>query len=161
MHFDQDIPDVVPKSQIINIAALIQIMACRRLGDKPLSEPMMVSLLTHIWVTPFRSQWVNTHPSCNICYTRCHTQISNIFTPNVSTSLRNCNHSFIFASIHQEILFKFLVWIAEQLLCMELCTESIPLTAIKLAPGIKGCRFEGLWKRISRYKWLYFDFEFT
>ena len=41
---------------INNIPALVQIMAWRRPGDKPLSEPMMVSLLTHIWVT--RPQWV-------------------------------------------------------------------------------------------------------
>ena len=34
-------------------------MAWRRSGDKPLSEPMMVSLLTHICVT--RPQWVNPH----------------------------------------------------------------------------------------------------
>ena len=32
-------------------------MAWRRPGDKPLSEPMLVSLLTHICVT--RPQWVN------------------------------------------------------------------------------------------------------
>ena len=38
----------VPKGPINNIPALIQIMAWRRPGDKPLSEPMMVSLLTHI-----------------------------------------------------------------------------------------------------------------
>ena len=47
----------VPKVQINNIPALVQIMAWRRAGDKPLSEPMMVSLLTHICVT--RPQWVN------------------------------------------------------------------------------------------------------
>ena len=41
---------------INNIPALVQIMAWRRPGDKPLSEPMMVSLLTHICVT--RPQWV-------------------------------------------------------------------------------------------------------
>ena len=46
----------VPKSQINNIPALVQIMAWRRPGDKPLSEPIMVSLLTHICVT--RPQWV-------------------------------------------------------------------------------------------------------
>ena len=46
----------VPKGPINNIPALVQIMAWRRLGDKPLSEPMMVSLLTHICVT--RPQWV-------------------------------------------------------------------------------------------------------
>ena len=47
----------VPKVQINNIPALVQIMAWRRPGDKPLSEPTMVSLLTHICVT--RPQWVN------------------------------------------------------------------------------------------------------
>ena len=46
----------VPKGPINNIQALVHIMAWRRSGDKPLSEPMMVSLLTHICVT--RPQWV-------------------------------------------------------------------------------------------------------
>ena len=48
----------VPKGPINNIPALVQIMAWRRPGDKPLSEPMMVSLPTHICVT--RPQWVNS-----------------------------------------------------------------------------------------------------
>ena len=48
----------VPKGSINNIPALVQIMAWRRLGDKPLSEPMMVSLPTHICVT--RPQWVKS-----------------------------------------------------------------------------------------------------
>ena len=47
----------VPKGPINNIPALVQIMAWRRPGDKPLSEPIMVSLPTHICVT--RHQWVN------------------------------------------------------------------------------------------------------
>ena len=46
----------VPKGLINNIPALVQIMACRRPGDKPLSEPMIVNLLTHKCVT--RLQWV-------------------------------------------------------------------------------------------------------
>ena len=41
----------VPKGPINNIPALVQIMAWRRSGDKPLSEPMMVWLLTHICIT--------------------------------------------------------------------------------------------------------------
>ena len=48
----------VPKVRLNNIPALVQIMAWRRPGDKPLSEPMMGSLLTHICVT--RPQWVKT-----------------------------------------------------------------------------------------------------
>ena len=46
----------VPKGPINNIPALVQIMAWRRPGDKPLSEAMMVNLPTHICVT--RPQWV-------------------------------------------------------------------------------------------------------
>ena len=38
----------VPKGPINNIPALVQIMAWRRLGNKPLSEPVMVSLQMHI-----------------------------------------------------------------------------------------------------------------
>ena len=45
----------VPKGPIHNIPALVQIMAWWRPGDKPLSEPMVVSSLTHICVT--RPQW--------------------------------------------------------------------------------------------------------
>ena len=49
---------LVPKVPINNIPTLVQIMAWCRPGDKPLSEPMMVVLPTHICVT--RPQWVNT-----------------------------------------------------------------------------------------------------
>ena len=47
----------VPKVRINNIPALVWIMAWRRTGDKPLSEPMMGNSVTHICVT--RPQWVN------------------------------------------------------------------------------------------------------
>ena len=50
----------IPKGSINNNPALFQIMAWRRPGDKPLSEPMMVSLPTHICVT--QPQWVKTLP---------------------------------------------------------------------------------------------------
>ena len=59
----------VPKGPIDNITALVEIMAWRRSGDKPLSQPMMISLPTHICVT--RPQWVNIyslfHRENNIC----------------------------------------------------------------------------------------------
>ena len=55
----------VPKVPINNIPALVQILAWRRSGDKPLSEPMMVSLLTHICVT--RPQSVNEAPDTYGC----------------------------------------------------------------------------------------------
>ena len=44
-------------SQINNIPALVQVMAWRRRGDKPLSEPIMINLLTYICFT--RPQWFN------------------------------------------------------------------------------------------------------
>ena len=49
----------VPKVRINNIPALVQ--AWRRPGDKPLSEPMLVRLPTHICVT--RPQWVKVDPT--------------------------------------------------------------------------------------------------
>ena len=48
----------VPKGPVNNIPALVQIMAGRRPGNKPLSEPMLVFVSTHICVT--RPQWVKT-----------------------------------------------------------------------------------------------------
>ena len=47
----------VPKGKIDKIQPLVQIMAWRRPGDKPLSQPMMVSLPTHI--CGIQPQWVN------------------------------------------------------------------------------------------------------
>ena len=46
----------VLKGQINNIPSLVQVMALPRPDNKPLSEPMMISLLTHIcFIQP---QWV-------------------------------------------------------------------------------------------------------
>ena len=50
-------PKFVPRGPINNIPTLVQIMAWHRPGDKPLSEPIMVRLPTHICVT--QPQWVN------------------------------------------------------------------------------------------------------
>ena len=94
----------VPKGPMNNIPALVQIMAWRRPGDKPLSEPMMVSLPTHICVT--RPQWVKDWPDfylyylcavCNIiscCQQHCVSQFY--------TSLKCYNLGFV-----KQILFNF------------------------------------------------------
>ena len=47
----------VPKVRISNFPVLVQIMARRRPGNKPLSESIMVSLLMHICV--IQPEWVN------------------------------------------------------------------------------------------------------
>ena len=57
MNFDWNFMAFVPCGPFNNIPALVQIMAWHRPGDKPLSKPMLVSLLTPICVT--RPQWVN------------------------------------------------------------------------------------------------------
>ena len=51
----------VPKGPVNNIPALVQIMAWRRPGHKPLSEQMMIRIPSHIRVT--RPQWVNNKPT--------------------------------------------------------------------------------------------------
>ena len=62
-HFADDIF----KCPINNIPTLVAIMVWRRPGAKPLSESMMVSLLTHICVT--RPQWdkLMSKSFCEIC----------------------------------------------------------------------------------------------
>ena len=52
-------PKFVPKGLIKNVPALVQIMAWCPPGAKPLCEPMMVNLPTHICIT--LPQWVNQH----------------------------------------------------------------------------------------------------
>ena len=74
----------VPKGPINNIPALVQIMAWRRPGDKPLSEPVMVGLLTHICVT--RPQWVKRADTYNV--TKTFERISKIFNA-ISTECIN------------------------------------------------------------------------
>ena len=84
----------VPKGPINNIPAMVQIMAWRRPGDKPLSEPMVVSLPTHICV--IRPQWVkycfksSTKPefiqSCSHCIPH-----YNVFLYRKWTNIYNIN----------------------------------------------------------------------
>ena len=54
----------IPKGPINNILALVQIMAWRRPGDKPLSEPMMIISLTHICITQPQSVNALTEYTC-------------------------------------------------------------------------------------------------
>ena len=78
----------VPKGSINNIPALIQIMAWRRPGDKPLSEPMMVSLPTHICV--IRPQWVKYNGYICPGNARIHNNYGygvDLFLPEISFAL--------------------------------------------------------------------------
>ena len=66
----------INKGSISNIPALVQIMAWRRPGDNPLSEPMVITLLTHICVT--RPQWVKYTHKCtlSVCHDATHLHVS-------------------------------------------------------------------------------------
>ena len=64
----------VPKEPVNNIPALVQIMAWRRPGDKPLSETMMIISLTHICVT--RPQWVKAWPWDTQIRPRAHNRVN-------------------------------------------------------------------------------------
>ena len=82
----------VVKGSINNIPASVQIMAWRRLGDKPLSEPMMVRLATFICVA--RPQWVNNLLACNN---------DNILTTDTCMLWRG---SFFVFSLHYGFVFQ-------------------------------------------------------
>ena len=51
---------IVKRAQINNIPALVQITAWHRPGDKPLSGPMMIILLTHIYASLGLNEFNNT-----------------------------------------------------------------------------------------------------
>ena len=70
-----------PNGPINNIPALVRIMAWRRPGDKPLSEPMVASLLTHIYVT--QPQWVKEY--INIYIPTFYEDVITYPCPNLNT----------------------------------------------------------------------------
>ena len=60
-------------NSINNIPALVQIMAWCRPSDKPLSEPMTVSSLTHIYITrPWLKLKLNWNRELSWCLLNCH-----------------------------------------------------------------------------------------
>ena len=90
----------VHKGPVNNIPALVQIMAWRRSGDKPLSEPMMAGLPTHICVS--RPQWVNNIPAL---LTRRKTSIWRLVA--LSTPSHYLNHK---ATSHYLNQWWFIYW---------------------------------------------------
>ena len=91
----------VPRVQINNIAALVQIIAWHRPDDKPLSEPMMFSSLMHIYI--IRPQWVKP--------------ILNLFTKNDTWISGHEDTCPGYQSIHFELIrcaFKFNIRLNKQ-----------------------------------------------
>ena len=76
-----------PESKCMNFPALVQIMAWHWQGNKPLFEPMMVRLLTHLCIT--WPQCVNTTPEV-LKYA--NTQITRGYETSTQASLKNFFH---------------------------------------------------------------------
>ena len=51
MHFDEDFIVICSERSNEQKPVLVQKMGCRRPGYEPLSEPVLVSLFTHICIT--------------------------------------------------------------------------------------------------------------
>ena len=109
----------VPKGSNNNNPALVQIMAWRRPGDKPLSEPMMIILLTHICVT--RPQWVKENALesvvCEMVAILSRRQCDNLITGYWITAKLSCHVQnlvvitlFEFGEEHNEFSFEFELW---------------------------------------------------
>ena len=79
----------VPKGPINNITALVQIMAWHRPGDKPISEPMMVRLPTHICVT--QPQWVKV---CFIHWVLNHITLSSWYPGNLYAKIIQISNTY-------------------------------------------------------------------
>ena len=56
--FDWNFINVCPKGPINNTPASLQMIPWRQLGNRPLTEPMVVRLPKHVWLT--RPQWIKT-----------------------------------------------------------------------------------------------------
>ena len=108
----------VPKGPINNIPALVQIMAWRRSGDKPLSEPMMVSLLTHICVT--RPQWVNMEISYYLYKeSNCGDKSVGRSGYNLGMNLAHTDTDMIIQSIHYTLVIPGLGYASYNLICIQ------------------------------------------
>ena len=114
----------VPKGQINNIPALVQIMAWYRPDNKPLSEPMLVSLLTQICVIP--PQWVKEATVTHLA------TVHVVFSNNLSTLvqviacyLQATNWIDVDSSLMRS--FGFHVWTVSpemhQILIIEMCLK--------------------------------------
>ena len=129
VNFAYKIPLIfVPKGQINNVPALVQIMAWRRPGDKPLSEPMMDKIPTHICVT--RPQWVNSlWPSGDKC--RSGSTLAQLMDCCLTAPSQYLNQCWL--------LISELLWHTYDIVPrLPFCIMSLKITPLKLLPHLPG-----------------------
>ena len=112
----------VPRVPINNIPALVLIMAWRRLDNKPLSEPMMVNLPTHICVT--RPQWVKCR------YSVTQKMLIRRYFLECSTHCYQCNHQILRSVFIQS----FTCYFEETQFCIHLNHSLSLLRNIRTSP---------------------------
>ena len=91
-----------------NILALAQIMARCWLGDKPLSEPMVVSLLTHICVT--RPHWINKtiiDTSQKQEYSHSINRVCSFSTTNSANIMHSKRYTYLISWLQKVLQFGF------------------------------------------------------
>ena len=105
----------VPKGPINHIQALVQIMASHRPGNKPLSEPMELSLLMHICrQVPTLPTWVSVtlvvwEPDCRLLPPRIHNRWEQIISV-VSYKIISMFKFKIIKILQKYIPFIILTW---------------------------------------------------
>ena len=102
------------KGPINNIPALVQIMAWCRPGNKPLSEPMMVSLLEHIWV--IRPQWIKMMTNLLLHAERLSTNMITICNTNPNgllTCWLQCVTFIIIIDVNLQNIICMLIFMAQ------------------------------------------------
>ena len=103
-----------PKGPTNNIQELVQVKAWHRPGDKPLSEPMEISLLTHICVT--RHQWLEQQTTSIIDLTqnyRINQRILHVLAsakPDSPLSMNVCSCNRCIYKIREEVFPRFFRW---------------------------------------------------
>ena len=141
--------EFVPRGQINNIPALVQIMARRRPGDNPLSETMLVSLLTHICVT--RPQWINPlSPSDAICQHSACLKLAQVMAWCLTTRSRQLVQCWLLINT---VLWPLLGVMSERVPKLLGCTVSLK-TRFRLLAHLSGA---GELKRFTILRWYVTD----
>ena len=98
---------------------MVQIMAWRRPGDKPLSEAMMVSLLTHICVT--RPQWVNQrYLTWQPIWEWWHTLVSDVYNAKIKYHPGPEHYHIHIAKTIRAWAYMYMIYSNSNCLCLSL-----------------------------------------
>ena len=152
----------IPYGLVDNMAALVQIMAWRRTGDRPLSEPMLVCFIdAYIRHSTSMSQSAVTSHNCSVFRWTCVAQflydLGNKLPSEVSKLYVTCIKLFYDAVLSSVVILRiFCRWQTVLFWWYALQHESQWENA--LTYWAKGRHFHKIFKIYFRvWKWRYFD----